>query len=644
MIEDEQLRNIYKTASEEHLQKLESGLLHLEKQPQDQACLEELLREAHTLKGDSRMLGVKDVETLIHQMEEILIKVKQGEKALTSDLSDRLYRGIDAMSKLVREAVTGEAAGVSVFHVLAHLMGAPLPPTSESPKPARDATLPAEDRVPDEDSEDSTPEASPLLSDLDSPSAPPELGPELGPKLGKMALRETTLPEVTPVEASAATVEAVVHQPTAMSIRDSVATLAEEPTPTHQYRIETIRVEPQKLDVLMTQAGELTVTKIRIAHRLTEIEEIRTLYEEWSRDAFVNRFAFSGVERGQDSGALQQLQMLYHRTGERLDRLGNLISRLNSSAYEDTARLDIVAGELEEGIRTLRLLPLSTIFKLFPRMVRDLAKQQSKQIELVIEGGDTTADKQILEEMKDPLMHMIRNAIDHGIESPEEREQAGKPRTATIHLRGYQTATNIVIEVADDGRGLNLESIKRTALRSGVCREAELAAMSPEQIQALIFAPGFSTRTAVTEVSGRGVGLDVVRTNVERLKGIIQLESSPGMGCTFRVRVDTTLATTHVLIVEVNQIVYAIPVEFVQMTLLVAQQDLFAIEGSKTLLLNGQPISVAWLADLRELSFAPDATVSEKKKLPCIILQVGMERLGLIVDALLDEQNVVLKP
>ncbi|MEB3338938.1 MAG: response regulator, partial [Leptolyngbyaceae bacterium] len=149
---------------------------------------------------------------------------------------------------------------------------------------------------------------------------------------------------------------------------------------------------------------------------------------------------------------------------------------------------------------------------------------------------------------------------------------------------------------------------------------------------------------AVTEVSGRGVGLDVVRTNVERLKGIIQLESSPGMGCTFRVRVDTTLATTHVLIVEVNQIVYAIPVEFVQMTLLVAQQDLFAIEGSKTLLLNGQPISVAWLADLLELSFTPDATVSEKKKLPCIILQVGMERLGLIVDALLDEQNVVLKP
>lgn len=164
-------------------------------------------------------------------------------------------------------------------------------------------------------------------------------------------------------------------------------------------------------------------------------------------------------------------------------------------------------------------------------MVRDLAKQQFKEVNLIIEGGDTKADKQILEEIKDPLMHMIRNAIDHGIETSAERDRLGKPRTATLRLRGYQTGTSIKIEIADDGRGLDNESLKRTALRRGVCSEQELANMSEAQIQMLIFAPGFSTRTTITEISGRGIGLDVVAKNVERLKGSIQVESRLGLGC-----------------------------------------------------------------------------------------------------------------
>lgn len=611
MIEDKELRDLFKTASEEHLQNIENALMRLEKNPQDREQLEEVLREAHTLKGDSRMLGADDVETIVHQIEDICVAVKKGESQLTRQVCDRLYAGLDAVSKLVREAVTGEATNVNVFYVLAQLMGSD-----------DNAVIPdRQDKV----------FSTPALDEND-----------LFPDITQLSL--TTNNDVDALFPELASTPQSVS-----SSQEKSPIVAETSEPTNGYQIETLRVEPQKLDTLMTQAGELTVTKIRIAHHITEIEEIIALYEEWNRDAYVNRLALDNAERRSPNlGASEQVHSFYDRGEKRLERLGFLLDRLKNQAYEDTARLEIVANELESGIRTLRLLPLSTIFNIFPRMVRDLANQQSKSVNLVIEGGDTTADKRILEEIKDPLMHMIRNAIDHGIETAQERENLGKPRTATIRLRGYQTANSVGIELIDDGRGLDIESIKRTALRRGVCSPDDLAKMTTNQIQSLIFAPGFSTRTEITEISGRGVGLDVVRAKVEQLKGILQVESTPGKGCTFRLQLLAAVATTHVLILEVNNVSYAIPVEFVQTTLLVSRSEIFAIDGCQTIALDGQPVSVSWLTDLLQLPLdvpaSPKALDSNSNMLPCIVLQVGNERLGLLVDALLDRQNIVLKP
>lgn len=590
-IEDDELRDIYKTATTERLHKLEAGLMHLEKQPSDRAKLEEFLREAHTLKGDSRMLGVRDVETLTHQLEDCLAAVKRGESVLTRELCDRLYHGLDAIRQLVQEAVTGEAAGVNVFHVLAQLMGADSISAFEETPPANAIA-----------------EAIELFDD------------------------DFLFPEIA------------ISEP---QLAGSQLLTADYPS-LNTDTIDTIRVEAEKLDTLMRQAGELSVTKRRIARRMGEIEEILKLSEELSRDAFVNRSILDKIERGLHNGNLKQVQNFQHRTEQRLEQLGMLVNRLKNTAYEDTASLDIVSNELESGIKTLRLLPLSTIFNLFPRMVRDLTKQQGKEVNLAIEGGDTRVDRRILEEMKDPLMHILRNAIDHGIETPQERENLGKPRTATICLRGYQTSRSISIEVVDDGRGLNLESIKQTAVRRGICTEEALASMTTAQIQSLIFASGFSTRTEVTEISGRGVGLDVVRANVERLKGNIQVDSTPSMGCEFRLRLSTSIATTQVLIVEVDRTPYAMPLEFVEKMLLVSRQEIFAIEGSQTIAFEGQPISVAWLADLLEVRVStpssPKALDAAAKTIPCVLLKVGTERLGLLVDVLLDRQDVVLKP
>jgi two-component system chemotaxis sensor kinase CheA len=382
------------------------------------------------------------------------------------------------------------------------------------------------------------------------------------------------------------------------------------------------------------------VTKIRIAHRLGEIEAIANLWEEWNRDLFVNRFAFSQIQQG--NGALQRLETFHHRTEKRLEQLGQLVKTLQGSLSEDTTRLEQLSGDLEEGIRTLRLLPFSTIFNQFSRMVRDLAQQEGKLVKLILEGKDTLADKRLLEEMKDPLMHILRNAIDHGIESPQEREQLGKSATATIRLCAYQTPTNIVLEVSDDGRGVNLDKIKQTALKRGIYREDELAAMSPSQIQALIFAPGFSTAPLVTEVSGRGVGLDVVQTNVKKLKGAIEVESIPGKGCKLRVNLAIALATAHVLIVQVNEMPYAIPVEFVRTACLIRSEEIFPLEGHDTIVRDGQPISIVQLADLLELP-PLSSGLTQQTSLSCIILQIGQEQLGVIVDALVDEQDVVIK-
>jgi two-component system chemotaxis sensor kinase CheA len=549
-IDDEEMRDVYKLASLERLQKLEAGLLQLEKQPDDSTILDELLREAHSLKGDSRSVGVEPVEALIHHVEEILGGIKLQPTILTPDISDRLYRGLDAMGKLVQEAVTGQYQGVNTTAVLNQLLEVSLP----------------------------------------------------------------TLPETVPTPA----------QPP--------APVPKTPALSDTYRIDTIRVPTRDLDALMAQAEELNVTKLRIAYAASEIEELVTLWQDWK--AFYRQ---SGEATATEVNPFQE-------------RLDEKITALRTATQENTSNLDLIAEDLRERIQTLRQLPLSTIFQLFPRMVRDLARKQSKQVELIIEGGDTTADKTILEDIKDSLTHLIRNAIDHGIETPAEREKLGKPPVAKIWLRGSLIGNTIIIEVADDGRGLDIDQIKQTAIKRKLYQPDELERMNPSQIYDLIFAPGFSTRSFITEISGRGIGLDVVRTNIERLKGAIAIESTPNQGSKFRIQLRTTLATVNALFVEVQGIVQAIPIEFVQTSLLLSPDEIETIDGRETLNWQGQRVPVANLANVLELSNSPAYALIAKKEIPlsdlrsCILLKVGDEVSGFLVDRLLDTQEIPLKP
>ena len=681
MIDDDELREIFAIASEERLQNFEAGVLALEKNADDRTPLIQLLREAHSLKGDAGMLGVKDVQTLAHQFEHLLKGFEQGEQQADATFFDRLYRAIGAIEKLVAEATTGAPSGVDTFHLLAYLMGGP-DPDAPADSPAETATDAPAETANDTADRAAVPKADDAVEDIPAVEAatgteaadPPPPGEVVDgePQTPEPAAAQipANAPDVAPGAIAVSAIDADLtvdmasdRDPSASTVTTSIEGDGGSANAA-SYRIDTIRVATSHLDRLMTQAGELTVAKIRIARRQGDLDELTDLGEEWSRDAFAHRLVLNEIlrERSADGAkharspahhanlhsdrdvTLERLLEFHQRVEQRLERLNQILDTLRNSSHEDTARLETVADSLESGIRTLRLLPLSTIFNTFPRMVRDLAKAQNKIVHLVVEGGDTKADKQILEAMKDPLLHALRNAIDHGIEPPDERTRAGKSPEGTIWLRGRQTASTVVIEIADDGRGLDLEGIRRRAIERKLYTADALKKLPDEQLYALVFSPGFSTRRFVTEVSGRGIGLDVLRANVEALKGTLEVDSTPGRGCTLRARLSSALATARVLLVAVAGSSFAIPVEYVETIRLLDRQALFSVEGRTASLVDGQAVSTVPLAGLLEMYGADGPAAKSADSLPCIVLRVGTARLAVLVDELLDEQDVVLKP
>ena len=420
------------------------------------------------------------------------------------------------------------------------------------------------------------------------------------------------------------------------------ASLAREPSPPspdgsspeaapRPFSLDAVRVESNRLDVLLNNAGELTVTRTRVLRRLNELDALIDYCEELRREA--------ATRLGDDAASgIAQL--------ERLAPLETMLSRLRAELGEDSARLDSVTGELTRGIREMRLLPLANIFRLFPRMVQDLARSREKSVELTIEGEDASADKRILEGLKDPLMHLLRNAVDHGIESAQERRRAGKPPAGRIRVRASRTDSAVEIEVSDDGRGLDEQAIAQAALGCGIENAATLAAMPPAQVRSLIFRSGLTTMQRVTDVSGRGIGLDVVRTNVERLKGSLAFDSVPGRGLDVRLRVPVTLVTARVLIVEVDGRPYALPIEHVLGSRMLASAAVLQIEGREAMVFDGNPLLLGRLDRLLELPGRPgdEAATDAAAEKPAVVVATGAGKFALMVDALLDEQEVLLKP
>jgi len=579
-IEDRELREMFRAESGEHAQKIESGLLELERQPANAPLLEEVFREAHSLKGAARMLGLRDIQNLAHEIETLLGEARQGKAGFTATTVMAQLTKLDQIRRLVALAV-GEAPDSPPFQ--------PPAPTLECPAPRSSQTQIVS---PEEESSPATQPATSVATAVPATNGP-------GDSSGVVSVTQDGISVATP------------HQNGAVPPPGPVPTEG----PVADLRIDTLRIESGRLDALLQLGGELVVSHGRIGRWQSELDHLQ--------------------------GQCDYLQKHPADSAQGLADLSAEITRLRGQLSGDIARLESVSTLLETSIRRLRLLPMATLLEIFPRMVRDLAAELGKQVSYRVEGASTVADKRIIEELKAPLTHLLRNALDHGIESPAERRRAGKPEEGQIRIRVTPGTDAVNILISDDGRGLDLEAIRRQAIKQRLHTTDELDQLTEAQVQALLLRPGFSTSPMITDISGRGVGLDVVQACVERLRGSLTLESIPGRGLNIHLRLPVSLTVTRALLVREWGLIYALPFDDLAFLRRLRPADLHNLEGRQGFYEGDQAIPLERLGLLLER--APPA-LKEEERLQCLVLRVGGETFALALDEVMDVDDIVVKP
>lgn len=611
MIQDPELREIFQVETGERLQRIDEGLLHLEKNPHDATTLRDLFREAHNIKGSARLLGETRIEKIAHAFEDMLGLASKGKLYLSSEVIDVMSESVKSMQEVVVNIAGGPEPVLSVTDLtnkLRDLEHAQSPvkvektPEREQVKvqrrrqiQRRKAAEPAEESV--------VPASEKEVATARQPAS---------------ASKERPSENITQVEKT----------PEKGSDVESLDTKESE-TPA-DFRVDTIRVEPSKLDRLMNQVGELAVSNTRLRQRLSDTYDILADWEVFSRELT------SGVRRVESLDVGDDIEQL-------LSRMSARIGGLYQDVYEDSTGLGIVSRDLEDSVRSLRMLPLSSVFNLFPRMLRDLSRTINRVAKLEIKGGDTRVDKHVLEGLKSPLTHMVRNALHHGLEEPAIRESIGKPRVGTIGLSAYNTSTHVIIEVEDDGRGFDYEKIKQTAVKNRLVSSDEAEKMTDEQLARLIFRSGFSTSSMITDISGRGVGMDVVISQVSSFKGSVDYTSVKGKGTKFVLSLPVSLTTSSVIIVEVAGNDYAIPLEAIDHLMQLRKESIYSFEGRDTVTVGDRAVSVVRLESILGIKSRAGSRSSFGDKIPCAIIKQDERLLGLLVDEVKDDQEVVLK-
>jgi two-component system chemotaxis sensor kinase CheA len=400
-------------------------------------------------------------------------------------------------------------------------------------------------------------------------------------------------------------------------------------SPGGQHVAETIRVDARKLDVLIRLMGEIVSNQHRLKHRLAEVKEAQRLAKR--KSGLLAR----SEEEGPSGGALPRELFATSQA------LSGKINQLARDMRDDATVQELLTAELQEKALMMRMVPLGEVFDPLHRLTRDFARSQKKEIDFIVKGADIGLDKKMMEKIGDPIVHMLRNAIDHGIESPEERRKAGKPERGRITLTASYDAGSVVIELRDDGSGIALEKIRERAIKKKLYSKEELSALSEPELVDLIFLPGFSTSALITDLSGRGVGMDVVKRNfVEELKGSIRVDTGSGKGTCFTIRLPMTLAVMRVLLVQAGGMTFAVTTHYVGEIVRVPASEIIAVLDRRAIRLREELISVKSLGELLQCS---DGRGPGNKDLLLLVMRVGNEKLGLIVDALLDEEDMVIK-
>jgi len=628
---------IFIAETDEMLQMLDEQLVQLEQHGPSPELLQEVFRAAHTIKGSSAAIGHLRMAKLTHAAETLLDKVRHGEIGTTPKLTELLFQALDMLKLLAKEVETLEMTDLDIDGLVSRLEAL----ASAEPEPvAAEVVRPTAMHVPDgtshhlvvkfEVAEWAAVRAFQTLLAIEesgsvlvsNPSRAEIVAQDVKERL-EVFLRTSrstdevrdavmTVPEIQILElVDVDEMSPAAAAPPAAVALDTPAADAERPAPEAvaaeadsaggsaaakksgaRAGSATVRIDVERLDRLLNLVGELVIDRTRLL------------------------------------GLGKALA----------DELGE--HSLLSDITETTFHLGRVTDELQSEVMKSRMLPIGTVFSRFPRVARDLSTRQKKKVELTIEGQDTELDRSVIEEIGDPLVHLLRNAIDHGVESPEDRIAAGKPETAIVRLAAEHVENSIVITVEDNGKGIDPVKIKAKAVEREVITEEAAQRMSDAEAIELIFAPGFSTAAQISDISGRGVGMDIVRTNVERLGGSVEVQSKLGEGSRFYLRLPLTLAIVQALLVRVGGGIYALPLASVTETLRVPISDIQRLQQQEAILLRGRVLPVVRLTHLFQCESESPATARD---ILVVAVKVGERQIGLAVDRLLGEQEVVIK-
>ncbi|WP_297809989.1 chemotaxis protein CheW [uncultured Helicobacter sp.] len=599
----------------EMVEQLDQDLVELENNPDDLDLLNRIFRVAHTIKGSGSFLNFSVLTHLTHHMEDVLNKARHGELAITPDIMDVVLESIDFMKKLlnaIRDTGTDANTGLDgdIASVVERLDAIS---KGESPQASDSAEVPVAEAAP-QASEPESDEPDPDYANMSPEEVEKEIERllnkrqeedkkkreekrakgELGDVQAPGEVTEGATPATAPAPAvavkpaaPAATAKPVAAKPTPAKPRAG----GEEAKAPATAMEQTIRVDVKRLDSLMNLIGELVLGKNRLIKIYNDVEE---RYE-----------------------------------GEKfLEELNQVV-----------ASVSMVTTDIQLAVMKTRMLPIGRVFNKFPRMVRDLSRDLGKNIDLVISGEETELDKSIVEEIGDPLVHLIRNACDHGVESKEDRVAAGKPEQGTVELKAYNEGNHIVVEIKDDGKGMDADILRSKAVEKGLISEREADSMTDKEAYGLIFKAGFSTAKVVTNVSGRGVGMDVVKTNIEKLNGIIDVESVNGEGTTLKLKIPLTLAIIQSLLVGVQEEFYAIPLASVIETVRISQDEIYTVENKSVLRLRNEVLPLVRLADI----FGVDSVFDDSEQAYVVVIGLAENKIGIIVDFLIGQEEVVIK-
>ncbi|WP_187926321.1 chemotaxis histidine kinase/response regulator CheAY2 [Helicobacter pylori] len=598
-------------------EQLDQDLVELEHNPEDLDLLNRIFRVAHTIKGSSSFLNLNILTHLTHNMEDVLNRARKGEIKITPDIMDVVLRSIDLMKTLlvtirdtgsdtnngkeneIEEAVKQLQAITSQnLEGVKETLG-----TKEAPKEIKEEI---KEKTKEEVKANKTPTAENPASDnplADEPDldyanmSAEEVEAEIERLLNKRQeadkerraqKKQEAKQEVTPTKEPPKT--ETPKAPKTETKAKAKADTEENKAPSIGVE-QTVRVDVRRLDHLMNLIGELVLGKNRLIRIYSDVEE------RYDGEKF-------------------------------LEELNQVVSSISA-----------VTTDLQLAVMKTRMQPVGKVFNKFPRMVRDLSRELGKSIELIIEGEETELDKSIVEEIGDPLIHIIRNSCDHGIEPLEERRRLNKPETGKVQLSAYNEGNHIVIKISDDGKGLDPVMLKEKAIEKGVISERDAEGMSDREAFNLIFKPGFSTAKVVSNVSGRGVGMDVVKTNIEKLNGIIEIDSEVGVGTTQKLKIPLTLAIIQALLVGVQEEYYAIPLSSVLETVRISQDEIYTVDGKSVLRLRDEVLSLVRLSDI----FKVDAILESNSDVYVVIIGLADQKIGVIVDYLIGQEEVVIK-